>query len=532
MPVKVWLAVLSTLVALLVTAPLAHAARGFSLGVQAGEVTSTSAILWGKAKKSGGYSLDVATNRRFSGFKPHFVVARKGHDNTVQLRVKRLRPDTRYWFRFEGDNGTRSDVGTFVTAPKSGQNATVKFAWTGDTDFNTAPGKRKPYWNDGGIYGRMKAEQNDFNVNLGDTIYSDSEIPGRLEPLALTVKAKWAKYRTNLANRKLRALRSSAGFYSHWDDHEFIDDFSPAQNSFAPFLDARPLNMNGRVLYRRGAQAFRDYSPVNWSKRNGLYRRVRWGRNLEVFFLDERSFRSANADEGGVCNNPQTGSPDFAPTVPQSTRNVFAVLYPPFAQPVPQACIDRIRDPKRTYLGTRQLARFLREIKRSKARFKVVMNELGIQQYYLNLYDRWEGFGADRQRVLSGLQSVKNVIFLSTDVHATLVNDARFQTLEPGGPQNSGILDVTVGPAATLNFQREIDLATGSSGNGAAAEAAFFTPPPPAGLGMQCSVTDKFSYGQVKVTGSRLTVTPKGIDGKPLRDGSQPCGPFVLNYHR
>ena len=521
---------LALLTLLLAVVPAAHAARGFSLGVQAGEVTSSSAVLWGKAKQRGGYSLDVATNRRFRNFTPHFVVARRSHDNTVQLRVRRLKPDTRYWFRFVGNGGKRSDVGTFVTAPKPKQNATVEFGWTGDTDFNTAPGKRKPFWNDGGIYGRMAAEHNDFNVNLGDTIYSDSEIPGRLLPLALTVRAKWAKYRINLANRKLRALRASAAMYSHWDDHEFIDDFSPAENTFEPYLNARVLHINGRLLFRRGARAFRDYSPVTWTKRGGLYRTVRWGRNLQVFFLDERSFRSANADAGGVCDNPQTGEPDLAPTVPQSTRNAFAPLYAPLAEPVSQACLNSIRDPKRRYLGGRQLSRFLRAVKRSTARFKVVMNELAIQQYYLNLYDRWEGFEAERQRVLKGLQNVKNVIFLSADVHATLVNDARLQTLEPGGPKDSGILDIAVGSAATRNYDSEVDVATGRPGIGRLIDPAFFTPPPPGGVGMRCGVTNRFSYGQVKVTGDRLTVTPKGIDGKQLTDNGVPCGPFVLDY--
>jgi alkaline phosphatase D len=450
----------------------------------------------------------------------------------VQLKVRSLRPDTRYWFRFVGNGGARSNVGTFITAPRASQDKTIEFAWTGDTDFNTAPGKRRPYWNDGGVYERMAREHNDFNVNLGDTMYSDSEIPGRLRPLALSVRAKWAKYRTNLANRNLRAVRRSAAFYSHWDDHEFIDDFSPAENTFEPYLNAGVLHINGRLLYRRGVRAFRDYSPVTYSKRNGIFRTVRWGRNLEVFFLDERSFRSANADAGGACDNPQTGEPDLAPTAPQGSRDPFVPVYPPFAQPIAQACLDAIRDPSRTYLGQRQLARFLRAVKRSTARFKVVMNELAIQQYYLNAYDRWEGFEADRQRVLNGLQGVKNVIFLSADVHATLVNDARFQTLEPGGPMDSGILDVTVGPAATRDFEDEIDVATGRPGNGALVDPAFLTPPPPGGVGMKCSVTNKFSYGQVEVTGNRLTVTPKGIDGKRLTDNGAPCGPFVLNYSR
>ena len=185
-----------------------------------------------------------------------------------------------------------------------------------------------------------------------------------------------------------------------------------------------------------------------------------------------------------------------------------------------QACLDTIRSPNRTYLGKRQLDRFLKDVKSSTARFKVIMNELPIQQYYVLPYDRWEGFEAERQRVLTELQGVKNVIFLTTDVHATLVNDARFQTLESGGAKNSGIMDVTVGPVATANFGLEIDLATGGSGNGALVDTAFLTPPPPAGIGMQCSVLDQFSYGEVTVTGSKLTVTPKDSNGKPQMDGA------------
>ena len=304
-------AALATLLILLLAPSASHAARGFSHGVQAGDVTAKSAILWAKAKKSGAYALDVARNRRFTrGLDAFLVRARRSDDNTLQRRVRGLRPGQRYFFRFSRGR-SRSDIGTFVTAPSPSRNATVEFAWTGDLDFNTAPGKRRPYWNDGTIYRRIAAERNHFNVNLGDTIYSDSEIPGRLNPIALSVKQKWAKYRTNLANRHLRAVRRSAGFYSHWDDHEFVNDFSPAENSFD-----NGVNISGRTLYKRGVQAFRDYSPVTYSGRNGIYRKVRWGRNLEVFFLDERSFRSANADAGGVCDNPQTGRPDFAPTAP------------------------------------------------------------------------------------------------------------------------------------------------------------------------------------------------------------------------
>ena len=510
---------------LLVAAPSAEAARGFSLGVAAGDVTARSAILWAKANKSGAYTLEVARNRRFTReLRAAVARATKAHDNTVQRRMKGLKPGKRYFFRFIR-RSRRSDIGTFVTAPKPTQSKTIEFAWSGDQDFNPEPGQTKPFWNDGGVLRRMKAERNAFNVMLGDTIYSDSEVPGRLNPIALTVKQKWAKYKVNLGNRALRALRGSAGYYSQWDDHEFVNDFSPAESSFD-----NGVNINGGTLYNRGQKAFRDYAPVRFTRRDGLYRSFRWGRNLEVFFLDERSFRSQNADEGGVCNNPQTGRPDVAPTAPQSTRMLFSLVDPSLAQPVSQACLDRIRSSDRTFLGARQKARFLSAVESSTARFKVIMNEMPIQQYYVLPYDRWEGFEAERQEILRRLRdNVKNVVFLTTDVHATLINDARFRTLEQGGPENSGILDVTVGPVATANFGIEIDQTTGQQGSAALVDGGFFTPQPPDGVGMQCSVLDRFSYGQVKVTANQLTITPKDIDGNPISDNGRPCG-VVLNF--
>jgi phosphodiesterase/alkaline phosphatase D-like protein len=524
---------LAALGVVLLAAPAAAVARGrvtFSYGVTAGDVTATSAILWGRADRPSGVRLEVARDRRLRRGLRRFVVgARRPNDNTVQRKVGGLRPATRYWYRFRKGRG-RSERGTFVTAPRPNRNATVEFAWTGDTDFNSGPGQTAPYWNDGGVFRRMRAERNDFNIHVGDTIYSDSEIPGRLRPIALTVRAKWAKYKTNLGNAPLRRLRSSAGFYSHWDDHEFINDFAPPENTFSS--GEVETKINGRVLYRRGVRAFRDYAPVAYSRRNGLYRTVRWGRNLELFFLDQRSFRSAKADAGGVCNNPQTGEPDLAPTGPQAVRNVFALVIPSLAQPVSQACLDMIRSPNRTYLGRRQLRRFLREVRRSGARFKVIINELPIQQYYVFPYDRWEGYEAERQRVLRELQSVRNVVFLTTDVHATLVNDARFQTLEPGGPRESGILDVTVGSAATANLGLEYDLAVGVPGAGSLVDTAFFEPQPPGGVGMQCSIVDQFSYGDVRVTADRLTITPKGLDGRPQVNAGSPCGPFIVPFER
>jgi alkaline phosphatase D len=510
---------LALTILLLAAAPSAYAARGFQYGVTAGDVSAKSAVLWAKAKKSGRYTLEVARNRRFTNEDHAKVVrARRSHDNTLQARMGDLKAGKRYFFRFVG-RGSKSARGTFTTAPKPSQSRTVEFAWSGDMDFNATPGQKKPYWNDGGVLRQMKKEKNAFNIMLGDTIYSDSEVPGRLNPIALSVKQKWAKYKINLRNRALQALRGSAGYYSQWDDHEFVNDFSPNESSFD-----NNVNVNGGTLYKRSARAFRDYAPVHWTKRSGLYRSFRWGKNLQMFFLDERSFRSANADANHACDNPQTGKPDLAPTAPQTTRTLFSTVTPSLSQPVPPACTAAINDPNRTYLGKRQLAAFEKAIKRSTARFKVVVNELPIQQYYVLPYDRWEGFAHERGELLHYLHdNVKNTVFLTTDVHATMINDARFQTLEAGGAQNSGIMDVTVGPVATANFGREIDGTTGTPNSYLAVDGAFLTPPPPDGVGMQCSVLDQFSYGQVKATSTTLTITPKDINGQPQSDNGHPC---------
>src|SRR6266545_5258777 len=393
LPVRVLIAIAGLA---LLSAPAASA-DSFSLGVASGEVAPDSAVLWGRADQPGETQLEVATDTGFTHVVQSLPVqASPANDLTIQSRVDELRSSTRYWYRFTS-GAAASDVGTFVTAPKAGDDATINFAWTGDYDAERAIGETEPFWNDFGVFGSMEAERNDFNIALGDTIYSDSEVPGRLNPVALTVEQKWAKYRLNLGQAPLADLRGAAGFYSHWDDHEFINDFSRFESVFSSGT------IDGQELYQRGVKAFTDYAPVDFSGHDGLYRTRRWGKNLELFFLDERSFRSAKATKGGVCDNPQTGQPDLAPTAPQGVRNAFAALIPSLAEPVSQACLDAINDPSRTLLGGPQLKTFLHDVRHSQARFKVVMNELPIQQYYSLPYDRWEGYEADRQHVLSAL---------------------------------------------------------------------------------------------------------------------------------
>ena len=534
MPLR--LAVLS-LAVLLLAAPAASA-KGFSSGVASAEVTSRSAIVWTRADTPGKVKLVVATRPNLRGpVMRRTLRAKAGADNTVQTKLRRLIPASRYFFRFSRGS-SKSERGSFKTAPGPKARRAVRFAWTGDSDPVLDPGTSNLHFRPFDVFRRMAAARNDFNVNLGDTMYSDTDSElERQDPLALTADQKRAKYRTMLTASTLRRLRAAGGMYNHWDDHEFLNDFAIDQTQYPTASGTqegqpnRVQTVNGAQIYADSVKAFREYMPVTYSKAKGIYRSFRWGRNLEVFFLDERSFRDAGADDAGTCDNPPgSGQRDFAPTAPQRIRSLFALIIPQLAAPPPPACLARINDPSRDYLGASQYNRFTQAIKRSKATFKVVMNELPIQQLYADPYDRWEGYAAERTKLLTFLKdNVKNVVFLTTDIHANLVNDARLKTLEDGGPVNSGILEVASGPSGTDTFADDINDATGNPNAANLANQFFLRRPPPDGPGIRCSNLDVFSYGQVKVTSKKLTIALKDANGRTVKDpDGKNCGPYVV----
>jgi phosphodiesterase/alkaline phosphatase D-like protein len=196
---------------------------------------------------------------------------------------------------------------------------------------------------------------------------------------------------------------------------------------------------------------------------------------------------------------------------------------------VPQSCLDAIASPQRTLLGAAQLAAFTRAIRASTATFKVVVNPEPMLQLYALPYDRWEGYAAERARVLDVLRSVRNVVVLTTDMHAHVIGEIRTDTFAPGGPAGTGIWEVVTGPVATNTYAREIDSFLGAPGFGAVVTGAFFKPDPPRGLGLRCAQTNAYGYAQVTVTRTTLTVQPRTASGAVVIDATgAPCAPLVL----
>ena len=496
---------------------------GFPLGVSAGEVTTSSAMLWTRAQRSGTVVVNVSRGRAATSCAAaaapargsvHVLrrtrSARAANDNTLRTTVTGLAPATRYFYRFcQGSSGSR--VGSFKTAPPTTSTGAIRFAVTGDADGSINPATGQPGYNRFEVYRRMAAENDDFNVNLGDVIYADSAVPG--VPPAVTLTDRWAKYRLNLSYPNLRRLRGSAALYSHWDDHEFVDNVDVPQF--------------GQAFFDVGKKAFLDYDPVRYRPGVGLYRRFRWGRNVELFFLDERAFRSAPASATPVCNNPVTNLPDPMPQLPQRLRESLAAqvgLPAAAAGPVSPACQAVINDPNRTMLGHAQLQAFERAVSRSKATFKVILNEVPIQALYWDPYDRWEGYAAERVQLLTFLRThVRNLIFLTTDFHANMVNTVRIGTFPEEGPSiDTGFWDVVTGPVALKTFAVDTDLKTGIPGASNYIRA-LFKAPRPLGLEMRCAALNTYSYAKVVATSKRLTVALRDDKGKPVKE--TPTGP-------
>jgi alkaline phosphatase D len=541
------------LAAVLLTAaavnPSTADARAFRYGVSAAEVTSNSALLWGRSLKAGKVQLEIALDKKFAHQQmTKTTMAKRSSDLTVQARVTGLLPDKRYYYFFH-QGKQRSLLGTFKTAPKPTAAKTIRFAVTGDADGVKRPDGTN-YWDKDGAasfatYKAMTGEKNDFNVNLGDTIYSDSGRDLGL-PNALTLDLKRQRYRQNLGYANLLGLRQNGVVYNQWDDHEFVDDFTrQSQGCDVGSVFSSQYACDSAAIYKAGVQAFREYMPVTYTAQNGSYRSFRWGKNLEIFILDERSFRSLRASEvkdnpaaaeptSHVCENPAaSGTDDPAPQIPQRIRGLFSLLYPPAANPARPECLAALNDPQRTMLGSKQYSTFTTAIKNSPAKWKVVMNEVPIMEFGLNPYDDWQGYEFEREKLLTYLKNnVKNVAFMTTDFHANWVNDARIKTFpENGGPVDSGVTEFIAGGVADQTFGTEIDAFTGSANSWKLIDNLYLEKPPPDGPGMQCSNPVTFGYAQVEATAAKLTVVLKDNKGKQMTNSmdGKPCGPFVLS---
>lgn len=247
---------------------------GLKFACAAGDVTPQSGIVWFRASKEGGLTVQYGTDPALTTFSSHQPVnTSKKTDLTVQLTLSGLKPKTTYYYRGVVEGKKPGPICKFVTAPNPDDKADVQFAFGGDTR-----GKYKPFK----IMDAIRAKRPDFFLFLGDTIYGD------FEGAATTRKGYWAKYVTNRNDKSTQRLFSETSLYVIWDDHEVENNFDASN----------PLMLIGR-------SAFFDYWPItrNRGEPGRLYRSFRWGKAVELFILDTRQYRDVG--KGSILGQKQ-----------------------------------------------------------------------------------------------------------------------------------------------------------------------------------------------------------------------------------
>jgi alkaline phosphatase D len=369
-------------------APVTH-------GVAAGDVTSTSAVIWSRSDRYAVMHVRVDEGDRSTTGSAWVTAAR---DYTGKIPIAGLSADTPYRYTVWFTIGESSEVppanvtatGFFRTAPLATANRPLSFGWSGDLGgLNVCRDAKYGY----PVFDHIDGRNLDFFIGLGDMIYGDQACKpiglygnAQIEaPVAesTTVRNYWAHWKYNREDPGLRRLLASTGYYGVWDDHEVMNDFGPRDDwhRFPPYVI-------GASLLPLGRQALLDYSPIseNADTPNRLYRSFRWGRGAELFLLDTRSYRDRN-DEPDLAEHPKT------------------------------------------LLGAEQRNWLEAAVPRSDATWKIVVSSVPLSiptgAGGAAGHDGWANFDENVgfERELAGIWSsfrdsrVKNVVFVTTDVH-------------------------------------------------------------------------------------------------------------------
>ena len=463
----------------------------FTSGVASGDVTSTSAVLWTRADGGDAVDVEIARDATFaSGLRSEMAQTSAARDFTVKATVRDLQPGTAYHYRFRAGDAV-SPAGAFATAADAAVSQPLRFVFAGDSDgARRADGT--PAYNNFEVLDAAAAEHPAFFLYFGDTIYADRA------PVASTLEGYRAKYRENRGYPALTNLLAQTSTYNMWDDHEVVNDFA------GKTVD--------RAMLDAGRQAFREYMPIDDSAGDPatMYRAFRWGKDVDVIALDERGFRdgsAAPACASGASPDPLPGA--LAPGVPEFFRAGRGLLgLPP---ELPPGCLSTLSDPSRTLLGAGQKQFLKQRLTSSGATWKVIVNEVPVQQLLVQPYDRWEGYAGERREVLRLIKEsgVKNVVFLTTDFHATIFGPVRIDLFTDPDPV---AYEAVVGPIATTPLRREIAEAAGETA------ANAFGPLLNGVIQVDCNELESYAYGLVEVdpASGTLTITSKDATGREL----------------
>ena len=248
------------------------------------------------------------------------IAALPESDFTAKMLLENLPPGQDIFYRVKFRDLSHPDIsgeavtGRFRTAPADRRD--VSFVWGGDVagqGWGINP-------DDGGMvsFATMRKHRPDFLIHSGDTIYADgvfsAEVKladGRIwKNLMIPEKTKVAEttdefraaHKYNFLDDNVRAFNAEVPIFVQWDDHEVTNNWSASKQLPAAYK-VRDINLAGGT---RLARLPRDV-PLRESivEPGRVYRTINYGPHLDVFMLDERSYRGPNGP-----NLQETYGPD------------------------------------------------------------------------------------------------------------------------------------------------------------------------------------------------------------------------------
>jgi alkaline phosphatase D len=289
-------------------------------GVQSGDVGADGGVVWARADRPAQMLVDVATTESFKDARSlPPIAALPERDFTAKMLVENLPggQDIFYRVKFRDLSHTSVEsepvVGRFRTAPSDKRD--VSFVWGGDVagqGWGINP-------DDGGMFtfAAMRRHQPDFLIHSGDTIYADGVIPAEVKlpdgkvwkNVTIPEKAKVAEtldefraaHKYNFLDDNVRAFNAAVPIFVQWDDHEVMNNWSASKEIPAAYKE-RSIT----VLAARAAQAFHEMYPMRESivEPGRVYRALSYGPLLDVFMLDERSYRGPNGANQQTAYGP------------------------------------------------------------------------------------------------------------------------------------------------------------------------------------------------------------------------------------
>lgn len=412
-------------------------------GVSAGDVSTSSAVLWTRSDTSGSVTFEVAHDAGFQSIVASQSLVVGDPAAPVKWQATGLSANRQYYYRaIAPGTGGETAAGSFRTAAKLGQKTHLKFGVSGDWRGELAPYP--------GISNAATSNL-DFFVKLGDIIYADVPSPALNQPQAQTLaefRAKQAEvYSARNGLNAWRDLQATTAIYSTIDDHEVTNDFAggalaASDPRFAFEASGAEQFINQTPLYKNGLQAFVEYNAIldttyhtpgnaRFDGAPDLYRMQSFGNQGAIFMLDNRSFRDAELPDPDLTNPASIGS-FLANSLQNGTRTMLGDVQ-----------VDRLKSD-------------LLDAQESGVTWKFVMTAEPIQNLGpAAAGDRFEGYAYERSKLLKFIEDnqIENVVFVAADVHGTVINNLTFQDPEnPAsilGPQiATGAFEITTGAVA------------------------------------------------------------------------------------